>query len=44
MYYLTPNAVRSGDGMLPYITIEGSGYVLCVLCTGAVLQYTVSLC
>jgi hypothetical protein len=28
MYYLTPKAVRSGDWMLPYITIEGSGYVL----------------
>jgi hypothetical protein len=28
MYYLTPNADRSGDWMLPNITIEGSGYVL----------------
>jgi hypothetical protein len=31
MYYLTPNADRGGDWMLPYITIEGSGYVLCML-------------
>jgi hypothetical protein len=30
MYYLTPNADRSGDWMLPYITIEGSGCVLCM--------------
>jgi ferredoxin len=42
MYYLTPNADRSGDWMLPYITIEGSGCVLCMLCTGAVLCHCVS--
>jgi hypothetical protein len=35
MYYLTPNADRSGDWMLPYITIEGSGYVLCLFWTTA---------
>jgi hypothetical protein len=28
MYYLTPNADRSGYWMLTTITIEGSGYVL----------------
>jgi hypothetical protein len=33
MYYLTRNAARSGDWMLPNIIIEGSGYVLCMLCT-----------
>jgi hypothetical protein len=33
MYYLTPNADRGGDGMLPYITIEGSGYVLRMFCS-----------
>jgi hypothetical protein len=28
MYYLTSKADRRGDWMLPYITVEGSGYVL----------------
>jgi hypothetical protein len=37
MYYLTPNADRSGDWMLPYITIEGSGYVLCTVLDHRVL-------
>jgi hypothetical protein len=37
MYYLTPNVDRSGDWMLPNITIEGSGYVLCTVLDHRVL-------
>jgi hypothetical protein len=30
MYYLTPNADRSGDWMLTNLTVEGSSCVLCM--------------